>query len=295
MTKEKILFIANPISGFGTSSRLESIIEKNLDHNIFDYELRFTERKDHARELSAEAVRKKTPIIVAVGGDGTINEVANSLVGSSSALGIIPRGSGNGLARHLGIPLNSAKAVYSLNKAQELQIDTCTLADQFFINVAGTGFDAQVSKVFEQEKVRGFFTYAKCMFTQFRNFKPAQLQIKGENLFRDEKYFIVAVANSSQYGNNAYIAPFASMGDGFFDLVLIKPFPLIMLPQILSKAFSGKLNTSPYVEIIPCKEVSISVPDHFPVHLDGDYIPGLSHFEVKINASSLKVLAPARY
>ncbi len=293
--KKKILFIANPISGFGTSSRLENIIQKNLDHDFFDYELVFTERKDHAREIAAEAVSTKIPLIVAVGGDGTINEVAYALVGSASSLGIIPRGSGNGLARHLGIPLNSAKAVSALNKAQEVKIDTCTLAGQFFLNVAGVGFDGQVSEIFAEQKVRGFLSYAKCMFTQFRNFKPAKLQIQGDNLFREEKYFIAAAANSSQYGNNAFIAPSASMSDGFFDLVLIKPFPLFYLPQMLLKVFSGKLMTSPYVEIVPCKKVSISGPEFYPVHLDGDHVPGLSNFEIKINPGSLKVLTPVAH
>ncbi|MGJ3235848.1 diacylglycerol/lipid kinase family protein [Marivirga sp.] len=293
-TKKKIVFIANPISGFGTSARLNHIIDKNLSSDLFEYELYFTKRPGHAREIAAQAVLENIPIIVAVGGDGTINEVAYPLLGSSSTLGVIPRGSGNGLARHLGIPLNSAKAICTLNKAQEIKIDTCMLGDNFFINVAGIGFDGQVSKTFSQQKNRGFLIYAKCILTQFTNFKPILLEIKGKNISREGKYFVVAAANSSQYGNNAHIAPAASINDGFFDLVLMKPFPLISLPQILTKVFLGKLNTSRFVEIFPSKKVSIKLPQHFPVHLDGDYKPDLLNFDISINASSLRVLVPAQ-
>ncbi|MEI6455362.1 MAG: diacylglycerol kinase family protein, partial [bacterium] len=168
---KKILFIVNPISGDGRQEKTVSLIKKNLDISRYSYEIIITEMAGHATELSKQAAAAGTDIVVAVGGDGTVNEVAQGLVGTDSILGIIPKGSGNGLSRHLKIPMNLKQAIGIINKGRVVKIDTATLNDDLFVSVAGVGFDASVAKKFARAGKRGFLTYFKITAGSYHSYK----------------------------------------------------------------------------------------------------------------------------
>lgn len=291
MRKKQCLFIINPISGLGKQKNTPDLIQKHLDSDQFTYEIALSEYAGHTPILAAE--HKNTfDIIVAVGGDGTVNEVATALVDTSTSMGVIPLGSGNGFARHLHISTQASKAIQQLNASQSVRLDTGLLNNKAFFNVSGVGFDGQVSKIFAEQLKRGYMTYARCVLEEFQTYAPKKFRYTWDNRMVEEDYFLIAFANTTQYGNNAMIAPHADPTDGLLDIVLIRPFPPMHLPTFTTMALFRSLHHSPYVKIIKTASFNLDNEEQAPIHIDGEFVSHDKLIEVRTKPGSLHVMAP---
>lgn len=286
--KKSILFIINPISGGKSKIHFPDLAAKHLDQSLFDARFTFTECAGHARDIAKE--NSQADIIVAVGGDGTINEVASSLEGSGKCMGIIPYGSGNGLARAMAIPLNDADAVLRLNNLNSTLIDSGTLNGQKFFNMAGVGFDAHISRRFANHSERGLGGYVQTTFREISGYQSQNyiLEIDGKTYAR--KAFMISIANSSQYGNNAHISPFASVKDGLLDICIVRPFPMYIFPVMGLRMFSRTTHRSKFVEIIKGREIRILRQSEGAVHLDGEPQLMEAELNIRVRPASLCVL-----
>lgn len=227
MSKRTICFIVNPISGIGRQKVIEKLIDEQLDRTLFDYEIAYTKAAKHAIELSKDAALRNIDIVVAVGGDGSVNETAKGLVNTNSALAIIPTGSGNGLARHLNIPLNLKKAMQVINKGKQTAIDSIQMNDETFVNVAGIGFDAHIGWEFAKFGKRGFSSYIKVITREFPKYKAQDFELIIDGNKVTKNAYLISFANGSQWGNNAYIAPTADISDGEMDIAILRDFKLM--------------------------------------------------------------------
>jgi len=287
----KITFIINPISGHGRKKTIEKNIAKYLDSS-FSVNILYTQAAKHAIELSKTA-SIDSEIIVAVGGDGSIHEVAQALVNSSTKLAIIPMGSGNGLARHLKIPLKIKQAIELINNGNAKSIDVLDFGNSYSINVSGLGFDAHIAHKFATYHKRGFMSYIKLTINEFLKYKAQNYKIIIDNkeAFETEA-FLISIANSAQFGNNAYIAPQAVIDDGFFDLVIISSFRKRQSLDIGIKLFTKKIDQSKLLTIYKVKNVHIESEQDFAIHQDGEAIGKVKELNVSIKPSSLKVIIP---
>ncbi len=289
--KKKICFIINPVSGVGKQKVIEKLIEEELDRTLFDYEIAYTNAPKHATELTKQAIRNNFSIVVAVGGDGSVNEIARALVGSTTAMAIIPAGSGNGLARHLQIPLDAKKAMAAINKSKERAIDTLQFNNETVANIAGVGFDAHIGWEFAKYGKRGFSSYLKVVLREFRKFKAQDFELIIDGKPIHKKAFLISFANGSQWGNNAYIAPLAHTKDGVMDIVILKDVSFLSAIKIGFKLFRKTLHKSSYLEIIKTKEVIVKQKKTI-AHIDGEPIEIGNTISIKVNPLSLKVIVP---
>ncbi len=292
MYKKQITFIINPISGGINKQHFPSLIGRYIDRNQFDIEINFTKSAQHNIDLAQQAVAEKKDIVVAVGGDGTINHIAKYLVNSNVLFGIIPQGSGNGLARHLRIPLNDKKALQIINKLHTKKIDAGMANDQFFVNVAGAGFDAHVSWMFANAPKRGFWSYAKITLNEYQAYKPHSYEIQVDGKVTHKEAFIVCVANGSQYGNNAFIAPQANLDDGLFDVSILKPFKSWSMPLIGLEMFMKKYGNSRYVDTIKGHEITIKRPSDGVFNIDGEPILMDKNIHIRMIHEAINVIVP---
>ena len=292
MVKKRILFIVNPVSGVGKQKSMRELIDSRLDKEKYDYQIVYTERPGHATEISRRGAEEGLDFVVAVGGDGTVNETAAGLVGSDTALGIIPTGSGNGLSRHLEIPMNLKRALEIVNRGHTQKIDTATINGHIFVNVAGVGFDASVAKKFAESGKRGFANYFKITTGSYKNYKPRKytLIIDGETIIR--RALLVSFANSSQFGNNTSINSKASIDDGFIDVCIVRKVPYWKTIFLAPLLFLKRFDQTSYVEIIRAKEVQLKRKKGKGIHLDGDPKKIGKAFTMKINPLSLNVIVP---
>jgi len=290
--EKKIVFIVNPISGSGRRKEIGKMVERYLDKSRYDPQVIFTEEKGHAIRLSGQAVAEGVPVIVAVGGDGTVNEVARGVVGSETALAIIPTGSGNGLARHLRLPANFRRAIGIINQGKRKKIDTATMNGSFFVNVAGVGFDAYVARKFEQAEKRGFFSYFSISTSAYNTYRPKKYTISIDGQVYKRRALMVSFANSSQFGNNTTISPKASLCDGLIDVCILRKLPLWKITLLSPLVFTKRFDKTPYLEIIQGKEIFVKRKKGKYVHLDGD--PGKEEktFAIKVHPLSLQVIVP---
>jgi diacylglycerol kinase (ATP) len=293
LAKSNILFIINPISGGKDKLKIPALIDANLDRSRFNPNYSVTEYVGHAAEIAEEAANKNFDIIVAVGGDGTINEIGSKVLLQNKVLGIIPFGSGNGLARFLKIPMNPKKAIQVINNLHIKQIDTATFNDKVYFNMAGMGFDAHISSVFAGNKKRGFSGYLKVGLKEMLDYKPEIYTIVIDGKSYTRKAFVVSIANSSQYGNNAHISPLASVSDGLLDVCVVKNFPLYRLPVLGYYMMTGNTHKSDMVEIITGKEIHISRPKEGAIHIDGEPFFMGTEIDISINPLSLNIIVPA--
>lgn len=256
----------------------------------FDSKCVFTEYHGHGSQLTAEALRNGVDIIVAVGGDGTINEVATEIEGTDKLMGIVPFGSGNGLARSLSIPLAEVQAIKRINKLHVSKIDSGTFNGRKFFNMAGIGFDAQISARFAENVKRGLSSYAKIAFSEVSNYRSQQYRFEIDGKEYEHKAFMISIANSSQYGNNAHISPFASLHDGMLDVCILKPFPLYKFPALVFRMFRKNTHKSNYLEIIQGSKIKIIREYDAAIHLDGDPFNMGKELTIGINPHSLNIL-----
>ncbi|MCC8409405.1 diacylglycerol kinase family lipid kinase [Mucilaginibacter sp. UR6-1] len=290
--KKKVLFIVNPVSGGKKKDGVPQLIRNYLDTALFDATFSFSEGITHARELAKQAIGQYD-VVVAVGGDGTVNEVASAIVNSDTALGIIPFGSGNGLSRFLGIPMDVRGAVETFNKTRVETIDSALFNGQPFFNMAGLGFDAHISNVFAQgknAKKRGFYSYFKSSVQEILNYKSQSYHIAIDGREYDREAFMLSFANSSQFGNNAHVSPKASVQDGMLDVCVVKPFPLYKFPEMALRMFNKTADKSPYVEIIRGKRIHVTRTGQGPAHLDGEPQIIGTDAEINIIPRSLNVI-----
>lgn len=287
--KKRVLFIVNPVSGGKKKDAVPQLIKKYLDTAIFEDTFVFSAGVSHARKMAADAIGKYD-IIVAVGGDGTVNEIASAIVGSDTVLGIIPFGSGNGLSRFLGVPMDVQKAVETLGRGIIETIDSARMNGQPFFNMAGMGFDAHISDVFSHGKKRGFYSYFKSSVKEILNYKSQVYHINVDGTSSDHEAFMLSFANSSQYGNNAHISPKASVQDGLLDVCVVKPFPLYLFPLMGFHMFNRTADKSGYVQIIKGKNIHVTRSKAGPIHLDGEPQIIGTDAEIKIIPQSLKVI-----
>ena len=287
--KSKVLFIINPISGGKKKDDVPDLIRNNLDAELFEYEIVFTNHAFHGSKLARKAVGDYQ-YIIAVGGDGTINEIASSVAGTDAVLGILPFGSGNGLSRFLGIPMDTAEAIKNLNGRRIEAIDAGRFNRQWFFNMAGMGFDAHIAEVFSHDKNRGFCAYIKSSFGEIMGYKGESFHLEIDGMPYDRDAFMLSIANSSQYGNNAHVSPHASVQDGLLDVCIIKHFPLYKFPAMGLRMFNGTADKSKYVEIIPGKHILIKRDADGPVHLDGEPQIMGPDVEIDVVPGALKII-----
>jgi YegS/Rv2252/BmrU family lipid kinase len=292
LLKKTITFIINPIAGGIQKEAFPLLIKRYVDSTRFDVDVHFTQSTEHNAELARQAVEQKKDIIVAVGGDGTINHVAKFVAGSSSTLALIPMGSGNGLARHLGIPLDQRKALQLIAGLKTISIDTGKINDEFFINLAGAGFDAHVSRMFSTAPQRGFWSYAKITLTEFARYRPRKYELLIDGRKIHEHAFLVCVANGSQFGNNAFIAPRASLTDGVLDVILLKPFRKRYMPFIGFDLFTRRFHKSGFASSHRGRHIVIKRADSEVVNIDGEPVMMENDLDIRINHASLKVIIP---
>ncbi len=285
--KKKILFIVNPISGGQNKALIPSLIDKYLDHKKFDASIIFSDYVGHAYEIATNAVNGDIDIVASVGGDGTINEIASAIESSDKCMAIVPCGSGNGLARTLKIPLKNADAIKKINQLNKEKIDCGVLNGRKFFNMAGLGFDAHISALFAKDKNRGLKGYVKATLKEISNYKAQHYQLIIDGVEYEREGFMLSIANSSQYGNNAHISPKASVEDGLLDVCIIKPFPIYAFPALGLRMFSKSSRYSKYLEIIQGTDINITRESEGPVHLDGE--PMLMPKEINITVKHLSL------
>jgi YegS/Rv2252/BmrU family lipid kinase len=286
--------IINPVSGRGSKRKIPQMIENMAKAKGYFLNVSFTEYPGHAGELTKQALREGADYIFAVGGDGTINEVATAMVYSNAVLGIIPKGSGNGLARELHIPMDTKRAIDVMAGGSICTIDACKANDRIFFTTCGVGFDAAVSHKFAGEKRRGSLTYVKNTIEEYLNYKPEVYELFIENQSLREKAFLVACANASQYGNNAYIAPQANIQDGMMDITILSPFTPLDIPSLAFQLFTRQIEKNSKIKTIRATRLAIVRQTPGRMHLDGEPVMSDTRIEISVVPRALKVLMPER-
>ncbi len=290
--KNKLLYIVNPASGVRNKRVLSGMLLRETDKEVFSPELCFTRYPGHARELALAAASEGYYAAIAVGGDGTVNEVAEGLIHSQTSLGIVQGGSGNGLALHLGIPNSPKKAVACINRHSRKLIDTGRLNGRFFCNLAGAGFDGEVAQRFSRHRLRGLLPYVKTIIGLYPGYKEAEIQFADTKGKYHRKAILIAFANSDQFGNMARLAPMASTHDGNLDVCILKKIPVQALPITLYRLFAGSLQRSAYTEYRLTKQMVVCSDRPLLWHTDGEPAGIANRFECTIDPSSLYVLVP---
>jgi YegS/Rv2252/BmrU family lipid kinase len=291
-SKKKVVFIINPFSGTSAKESTPQLIARMIDRDKYDYSIKFTKYAGHAISLAKQAVENNTDIVVAVGGDGSVNEVAKSLVGTDACLAILPGGSGNGFAMHLGLGRDQEKAIDFLNNGSEIIVDTCSVNNRFFANVAGIGFDARIAFMTKKNKKRGFLPYLITSLQESKKFKPASLEIEIDGKTIKGEYAAAVVANASMYGYHFTIAPEASMQDGIMNIILIKKSPLHRYFLSSYRFLNRSLHLSRITESYQGRAINIKLSDRDYLHVDGEGYESDLKLEFSISPKSLKVIVP---
>lgn len=286
--KTKIQFIINPISGGKKKGSIPKLINELVDANQFEFDVWIWEKVDDLESQVEYLKANNYDGLIAVGGDGTINQLAQKLIHSNMFLGFVPMGSGNGLARQLEIPMDVKKAISHLNHCTIKTIDTAKINQHSFINVAGVGFDAKVSKSFASSKKRGLLNYSRCVIAEYRNSTNSEYEIDVDGNKRSVKAFMLSVANGSQWGNDFFVAPNASLEDGLLDLVIMSKPKVTNIPRLVTDLNKQKVEKNPLVEIVKGKSIKISTQGEV-AHVDGEPVSQSTDFKIDVIPLSLKV------
>ncbi len=288
--RTRIRFIINPISGVGKKGMLPELIERNIDSDRFEYDIVYTEYKKHAKELAYQSSLEGIDIVCAVGGDGSVHEVGTALIGTKTKLAIIPTGSGNGLARHLRIPLNIEKAIQNINEMHEMKMDTVLVNDKPFLNAGGYGFDALIAKKFDEGKKRGFITYIKLVLKEFFKYNPVNVSVDINGQVKSMPVMLCTIANASEFGNGFCVSPKSDVTDGKIELFILKPFRFWSLPLLAFQFFRRRTDRSKFAEIISFEKARISLSKSI-AHYDGEPFDVRKELNVQVVPKSLHILA----
>ena len=291
---KNIAFIVNPISGTKTKNRVTKLIRELLDPQQFSPTVVLTEYAGHATQLAQQFALEGYYAVVAVGGDGTVNEVATGLIGTDTALGIIPNGSGNGFARHLDISTRMNRAIEMLNSSEVINVDYGLVNNLPFFSTCGVGFDAIVAQDFSDSS-RGFKGYVQSIFKDLFQYKPETYHLKGEGIDMTTTAFLVNFANASQWGYDAYIAPKASVQDGWLDVAIVSEFPMTAAAGLALSLFTKNIDEKLHMNTIRAKELTLTRTSEGPMHIDGTPVMMPAELHVKIVEEGLKVLVKKRF
>ena len=271
-SRQKLMAVINPISGAVDKDSVPGIIERSIDHTLFDVDVRFTQYASHATKLAQEAIDKGYYGVIAIGGDGTINETATALRDTSTALGIV------------------ALSIINLRHIEAL--DYCTVNDRPFFCTCGVGFDALVSEKFAQAGRRGPITYLQKALSEYLKYRSEVYVIETADKTITEKAFIIACGNASQYGNNAYIAPKASMNDGLIDVTVILPFTPIDTAIMGLLLFTKHLDQDTNIHSFRTSELTIRRPRPEMMHIDGEPIMMDADLHIRCHKGGIKIFLP---
>lgn len=289
---KKIMFILNPISGSGRVKVIEGMIREQIDTSGIDYEIVYTRAANHATELSRQAAKENFDSVIAVGGDGSVNEAGKGLIGTNTSLGIMPAGSGNGLARHLKIPFRPANALKVIEDGKTILIDTVKINDETFLSIAGVGFDALVAKKYAKCGSRGFWSYLRIVTKEYMGYKPRKYRLNLDGRQIDTKALLIAFANSSQFGYNTSIAPDAELQDGMVDVCIVQKIPILEAPFISQLLFMKQIDKTKYVDIIKAKNITLERKKGRMINLDGEPARVGRNLNISVNPKSLRVIVP---
>ena len=296
---KNIAFIINPISGAketqNAKRKLPKLIMQTLDMEQWLPNIVFTEYAGHATELAHQYARMGFDAVVAVGGDGTVNEVARGLKDTKTALGILPMGSGNGFARHLNIPIRPQKALEMINHSEPINVDYGLANGRLFVSTCGTGFDAVVADNFAGSNKRGFMTYLQNTLKVAFSYQPQTYHIVGDGLDVTHKAFLITFANANQWGYEAMIAPKASVQDGKMDIMLMSSHAILGSASLALRLFTGSIDNSYFMDTIRAKEITLEREEVAPFHIDGDPVEMDKDIHIKIVADGLKVFVEKRF
>lgn len=287
--KQKIRFIINPISGIGKKGGLPQLIEETLDLTMFDYDIAYTEYKKHAAILAKQSTLEGVNIVCAVGGDGSVHEVGTALIGTKTKLAIIPAGSGNGLARHLNIPLDFKEAINCINESKSITMDTVLVNDKSFLGVGGYGFDAVIAKKFDTHHRRGLRGYVSLIVREFFKYNPINVSIDLDGKVKSLPVVLCTVANSSQFGNGFTVSPKSDVTDGKIELFLLKPFKFWHIPNLIFRFFRKSGHKSRHTEVIPFKNAKIRLSKKL-AHYDGEPFEVKNELNVSVVPKSLNIV-----
>ena len=291
-TRKKLLAVINPISGTANKQYIPETITEVMDESKWDVIIRFTQRPGHATDLAKQAIKQGYYGVLAIGGDGTINEVAAALRDSDTALGIIPNGSGNGLARHLNIPIDVKRALEEINNDRIEQFDYCMANQHPFFCTCGVGFDAHVSAKFAESKKRGPMSYLKNTLVEYLRYRSEEYSIETADQVLTERAFVIACGNASQYGNNAFITPNASMQDGLIDVTLIQPFTPLDTAVLGILLFTKHIDQDTNIQSFRTPSLTIHRPKAGVMHIDGEPMMMEADIEVKCIHNGIKIFLP---
>ncbi len=292
MNRKHIVFIVNPKSGVERQKEISNAVSSCLDSARYSHEVLPTEYAKHGILLAKEAAMKGAYAVVAVGGDGSVNDVAQGLAGTGALLGIIPKGSGNGIARTIGIPLDVEKAVKVLNAGRVMAMDVAYANDALFLSNAGVAFDALISRKFSKSERRGLLVYSWLVtkYLWLYNTWDFSITIDGKRI--QENAFMVNVANGTQFGYNFQIAPMAKNNDGILDLIIIRKFPKILGGIIALRAMRGTIAGSRYVRHYTGREITISNPKLNLMQTDGDAHACSSTIRFRVSPGAQQIIVP---
>ena len=305
---KNIAFIINPISGAketqNAKRKLPKLIMQTLDMDQWLPNIVFTEYAGHATELAYQFARMGFDAVVAVGGDGTVNEVARGIIKGeglkvkgerATAMGIIPMGSGNGFARHLNISIKPQKALEMINHSEPISVDYGLANGRLFVSTCGTGFDALIADHFAGSNKRGFATYLQNVIKDAFSYKPQTYHIVGDGLDVTHKAFLITFANANQWGYEALIAPKASVQDGQMDIMLMSSHAILGSASLALRLFTGSIDNSYFMDTLRAKDITLEREEPAPFHIDGDPVEMEKDIHIKIVSDGLKVLVEKRF
>jgi len=298
MQKQKIIFIINPRAGIGYYKKVNRLLKKHLNTSKYDYELALTQYRGHGYVLAMEAVKNAVAVVIAVGGDGTINEIARALIGTDVVFGFIPTGSGNGLAHHLKMPIAISKGIKVINERQIIQIDTLKINKKTCVSIAGMGFDAYIAELFDKSSRRGLFPYLNFVIRSFFSYQPRTYVVEANGEKKEHTALLVSIANSSQWGFNVKISPEASVQDGYADICFAKKPPFFHLIPYATELLTGNIHRDKtaiaiyrFSKCVIYEKESVNQP----FHIDGDPMERQAKLEMEVLPKSLKIIIPRKF
>ncbi len=289
MIKKHVAFVINPVAGGNRRENIIQLISESLSEKI-SYDIFVWEEKNNFGEIKKQIISGKYDIVVAVGGDGTVNEVAKNLINTEIVFGIIPRGSGNGLARTLGIPMDMRKAIQRIETGEVRIIDSGLINERNFFCTSGIGFDAHIGKLFATSKKRGLSSYFKITMRELFKYRAKTYKISSNGEVLITKAFLITFANAGQYGNDFYIAPEAKLDDGKLHVAILRPFSVISIFPLLTKILRKKAHKSKSIKTFTTKNLKITELQKVDIHFDGEPGTAETKIEIKVNPASLKII-----